>query len=216
MSAVGELFRDSPARGVLTRGRLSHWQELLEEWCLIHERYCRLVRGDAIYWSIERSNLAALAAAAWRSGWAALEEFPQPKILKRTRFGGRADLFIKSPSCQDYVESKMCWVTTRRDLEAAALGTSREVRRACRDASALRLPSSDGTTHRIGVVFAVPYFRAAAAKSLPKFLAPFFEALGTTDFDAISWCFPPPARNLVWKEESDDIYPGIVLVAKAV
>ena len=66
MKQLCERFQNNPARGVFTTNRLAHWQELLEEWCLIHERYCRLVECDSIYWNIERSNVAALAAAAWR------------------------------------------------------------------------------------------------------------------------------------------------------
>ena len=92
MGSMIELFRNSPSRGVLARGRLAHWEELLEEWCLVHERYCRLVKDDAIYWYGERPNIAAIAAAAWRCGWVALEEFSQSKGERRSRVSGRADL----------------------------------------------------------------------------------------------------------------------------
>jgi len=109
MKGVANIFSTTPARGVRTSRRLAHWNELLEEWCLIHERYCRLVEGEAIYWNIERANLAALAAAAWRAGWAALEEFTQDKMKGRSKFSGRADLFLRSPDSQDYVESKVAW-----------------------------------------------------------------------------------------------------------
>jgi len=109
MTNLSQQIQANPARRALASKRLSHWHELLEEWCLIHERYCRLVKCDSIYWNIERSNLAALAGAAWRSGWAALEEFSQYKRVKATRFDGRADLYLKSPDTEDYVESKMVW-----------------------------------------------------------------------------------------------------------
>jgi hypothetical protein len=89
MKDLLNLFQANPARGVVAHGRLLHWHELLEEWCMVHERCCRLAKNDAIFWQSERSNLAALAGAAWRSGWAALEEFPHDKMANRSKFSGR-------------------------------------------------------------------------------------------------------------------------------
>src|SRR5262245_3330899 len=55
----------APFRGVKVslKSQLEHWVELLEEWCLVHERYCRMAPGDAIFWNGERANVGALAAA---------------------------------------------------------------------------------------------------------------------------------------------------------
>jgi len=207
------MFRRARSASVDTQPALSHWQKLLREWCRIHERYCRRVPGDAIYWNIERSNLAALAAAAWRSGWVALEEFPQPKRTKRVHFDGRADLFLKSPSSEDYVEAKMSWLTTRVSAAKAVAAIDRDVQRACSDASSLRIAASGGI--RVGVVFAVPYIPRQAELSLERF-DDFFDAISDAQFDAVAWCFPKCARQLTWDEPRANVHPGVILLAKAV
>lgn len=213
MKRVGEAFRSTPARGVRTGRRLAHWNELLEEWCLIHERFCRLVECDAIYWNIERANLAALAAAAWRAGWAALEEFTQDKMHGRSRFVGRADLFLKSPDSQDYVESKIAWPGRGGTRPVRADGTLRALERAQTDARAVRLENGVGT--RVGVVFAVPYFLSKVQRSPLELLGPFFTGLQGADLDAVAWCFPAVAQGLTWPEGRHmHVYPGVVLLAK--
>jgi len=213
MSDIGKRFRRRRHRGVFTARRLSHWQSVLDGWCKIHEEYCSLVQGDAIYWNIERSNLGALAGAAWRLGWAALEEFPQPKNLKRKRFGGRADLFLKSPKHEDYVESKMTWMTLRRGQVTPADGVLRGLTSACKDASALHLTKS--SERRVGIVFAVPYYRMGTILPLDVF-DDFFETLASHAIDAAAWCFPECARELIWKEPYENVHPGVILVARTI
>lgn len=213
MKGLTNVFRTTPTRGVRAGRRLAHWHELLEEWCLIHERYCRLVERDAIYWNIERANLAALAAAAWRSGWAALEEFSQEKKAKRSRFSGRADLYLKSPACQDYVESKIVWPGGgTRPMNANS--TLRALDSAQNDARAVHL--ADGAGNRIGVVFAVPYFRRGAQRPMVESLAQFFDGLQYAKLDAVAWCFPPLTEELVWKSTGHSYFlPGVILLAKS-
>jgi hypothetical protein len=213
MKGVAKIFRSTPTRGVRTGRRLAHWNELLEEWCLIHERYCRLVEGDAIYWNIERANLAALAAAAWRAGWAALEEFTQDKMQGRSTFLGRADLFLKSPDSQDYVESKIVWPGRGGTRPVNAKGTLRWLEVALTDARAVRVANGTGT--RIGLAFAVPYFHSKVSRSPLELLTPFFDGVQDADLDAVAWCFPAVAQGLSWPEgRHRHVYPGVVLLAK--
>ena len=87
---------------------LQHWAFLLEEWILLLKRYCRFMGDDAPYFYSERANIGVLAAAAWRAGWVALEEFG---IRKHTKQKGRADLWFW-PIDQDkeeYIEAKQKW-----------------------------------------------------------------------------------------------------------
>src|SRR5262245_20368122 len=110
MNTLHDRFPASPARGVRVGPGLRHWHELLEEWCLILERYCVLVEGDSIYWNTGRSNVAAVAAAAWGSGWAALEEFVNERGADEETRRGRADLYLWSQCGEDYVEAKLVWL----------------------------------------------------------------------------------------------------------
>jgi hypothetical protein len=205
-----KLFEANPERGVLATGRLAHWHELLEEWCFVHERYCRLNNGDAIYWQIERSNLAALAGAAWRAGWAALEEFAQDKLAMRSRFIGRADLFMKSSTSEDYVEAKLVWC--RDGVKSRIARTVENIKKACNDARALHRPRGTAI-QRTGVVFAVPSFLGTGGQPPHKILASRIDALQSITLDATAWCFPKTARRLEWR---GGIYPGVILLAKSV
>jgi hypothetical protein len=209
MKDLSKRFSLAPAGGVLVGKRLAHWCELLEEWCLIHERYCRLVEDDAIYWNIERSNIAALASAAWRSGWAALEEFTHSKTLKRGRVFGRADLYLKSPDTEEYVEAKIAWPGRGRKT-VNANETLEKLDGACGDVKKVHLPGNLGT--RVGVVFAVPRFPAGSKQPVSEQLAPFFEELQNAELDAAAWCFPPLAKELIWNRgKHKDAYPGVEL-----
>jgi len=213
MRSIVDLSDSSSSRGVLARRSLVHWVELLEEWCMIHERYCRLVEEDAIYWSLERANISALAAAAWRCGWAALEEFPQSKRQRRSRFFGRADLFLQSPRSQDYVEAKFAWLSvkgTARGIDAFL----KALLDALTDARNLDLPS--GRARRIGVAFAAVYSPKGNQKAVSELLSSVFDRLQAADFDAAAWCFPPTARMLTWKDHhTTKVYPGVILLAKS-
>src|SRR4051812_35849735 len=174
MLHIGRRFRESPAHNVCISPVLSHWRKLLREWCSIQETYCELVPNDSIYWNIERSNLAALAGAAWRLGWAALEEFPQSKRIDRAISSGRADLYLKSPRYGEYIESKMTWFCYRGVPSAAASVLCRKLEAACVDAAVIHERNSNN--HRVGVLFAVPYYRKGALH-FATWLAALFAAL---------------------------------------
>ena len=101
MTGLLDHFQANPSQGVVTSERLTHWHKLLEEWCMVHKLYCCTVEGDAIWWYPEWSNVGALAGAAWRIGWAALEEFGLDKVVKRHAANGRGDLFLQSDTAHD-------------------------------------------------------------------------------------------------------------------
>jgi hypothetical protein len=155
--------------------------------------------------------LAALAGAAWRAGWAALEEFTQNKTAKDSKFSGRADLFLRSPASQDYVESKMAWPGGGTTQPINATGALRALERAQKDAQAVDLPNGSGK--RIGVAFTVPKFRNVN-RPLAELLAPLFDGLQVEKLDAVAWCFPPLVQ-LTWQTgRHTHVYPGVVLLAK--
>jgi len=214
LPTIETLFEKSPSRGVYARRPLLHWEELLEEWCLVHERYCRLVSEDAIYWNGERPNIAALAAAAWRCGWAALEEFAQPKTAKRSRFAGRTDLYMRSPISEDYVEAKCGWINVS-STKGNATGFLNAYRAARADARNVHL--KPGKHRRIGVAFASVYTSANSQSSVSSGLASVISKLGDEKFEAAAWCFPIAAQGLKSTEAGVSyLYPGVVVLAGAV
>jgi hypothetical protein len=214
MSTIATFVERSPSRGVFVRRPLVHWEELLEEWCLVHERYCRLVQDDAIYWNGERPNIAALAAGAWRCGWAALEEFAQPKIAKRSRFAGRADLYLMSHGSEDYVEAKSNWLYVSK-TKCNPDRFLKAFRVAIEDARKIEL--KPGKHKRVGVAFGSIYTPQTGLAPVSRGLASVFGKLTTEDFDAAAWSFPMVTRALTLKDGSINFhFPGVVLLAKTV
>ena len=173
-----------------------------------------MVRGDAIYWEGERANIAALTAAAWRCGWAALEEFAQPKKARRLKFAGRADLFLLSPRCEEYVEAKSDWLYVTSN-KSNTEPFQRAFRAAGADARKLHL--EPGKHRRVGVAFGTVYTPYAGLTPLSPELASVFGNLSNEDFDAAAWCFPMAAQVVEWTTRSVTCrYPGVVFLAKAV
>lgn len=211
MKDLRKLFQANPARGVVVHGSLPHWHELLEEWCMVHERYCRLAENDAIFWHPERSNLAALAGAAWRCGWAALEEFPHDKMANRSKFSGRADLYLMSPGPEYFVEAKLVWCQDRNKPRHGRVLLN-GINIACKDARALRLGNGTGI-NRISVVFAVASLSKTEQRDLPGVFATLFETVHGLGLDAAAWCFPRIAKPLECEGE-ERVFPGVFLLAK--
>lgn len=203
-----EHFQANPARGVLTGERLAHWNTLLEEWCKIHERYCRMVERDAIFWYTERSNIGALAGAAWLSGWAAMEEFTHDRRVKHSNARGRADLFMKSPVSEYFVESKLVWC--REGSNPRTARARKGMRAACKDARTLHQEEDTGIK-RVGVVFAIPSLPVGDCRTLPSVLSEFVTIMHSDGLDAVAWCFPPGAELRVSGRRE---YPGVFLLAK--
>ncbi len=214
MTSFLEQFRANPSRGVVTSARLDHWHKLLEAWCTVHELFCCIAEGDAIWWHTERSNVGALAGAAWRIGWAALEEFGLDKVVKRRAANGRGDLFLQSDTAHDYVEAKhVCGqFATAREIVPVRLG----IHAACSNAEEVTLDEEDKRigVRRIGVVFAAPDL-GSGSQPLPDAFEKLIETLqGRYDLDAVAWCFPKLKQKLCWDDGGES--PGLFLLAMSV
>ncbi|MDE0156601.1 MAG: hypothetical protein OXS28_13505 [Gammaproteobacteria bacterium] len=99
-------------RGYHLKGKkgLNHWDALLEEWLLAHERYCRIMKGyDSAHWYKETPNVSVLCAAAWRCGRIALQEFKtEKKVRGEEPWTGRGDLWIctDTDGKDEFIEAK--------------------------------------------------------------------------------------------------------------
>ena len=82
---------------IIPNKRLSDWENIIEEWALLIDRYCRITKDDAPYWYTERANIGVLAGACWRAGYVALEEFQfQKGYSNKPKWSGRADLWCEN------------------------------------------------------------------------------------------------------------------------
>ena len=85
-------------RGVQVPAKLrSSLQPVLEEALRLFTAYRRREAKDSAHWYNERATLSVLAAAAWKSGGIALEEY---SLRKHDGRAGRADLWVKMPNAR--------------------------------------------------------------------------------------------------------------------
>lgn len=95
-----------PLKAILTK-----WQRLLVA-------YANAVPGDVAYWTSERTNVGILAAACWRLGGVALEEY----VTKKRQGNGRVDLWMRNRRGNGFtVEAKLAWIPVSRRIADASI-----------------------------------------------------------------------------------------------
>ncbi len=94
---------------VLTHRSMSHWDATLREWVQLNEEIYRMANKEfAPYSYRERPNVSALAGAAVRAGWLALEECWLSKTdALQENYDGRADLMLWKGKLSCIVEAKL-------------------------------------------------------------------------------------------------------------
>ena len=206
-------------RGYHLKGKkgLNHWDALLEEWLLAHEKYCRIMKGyDAAHWYKETPNVSILCAAAWRCGRIALQEFKtEKKVRGEEPWVGRGDLWIctDTDGKEEFIEAKHKFVSLsgakdkdglpaiRTSMEEATKA-AKETKRGQRDVTAL------------AVVFA----SVSAAPNSPidkidQLIKEFCETIkSSADYHALAWCFPKETRTL--QNKKGYYYPGIAMLVR--
>lgn len=199
-----------------------HWEVLLVEWMAAMQKY-HLVADDLPYWHNERANVSILAAAAWRCGYVALEEFPDNKRNKKSETDndderdrlGRVDLWIGRPGDQngELIEAKLHWLhkstssTIRSELQTG-LNTAID--------DARRTKTGKGPT--LGVTFFVPSFVADnnnPPADMERRLLEMIEHVEGMKASAKAWYFPEKFRQIQFTE-NERFYPGVILLAKRV
>jgi hypothetical protein len=229
MKGFAKKFQVIPRRGVMVSKKLSHWKPLLEEWCKIHEQYCRLVPGDAVFVHHELSDVGALAAAAWRvPEWAALQEW---RSDKEGREFGRTDLYLKSPKSKEYIEAKSVFAFEHPTLRPRRPGSRRsqpqpcrpadlcqKLNQACTEAQTIRI-EDDEPGQRIGLVFAaanIPYPEDIDRTTVNEcYLGLLGHAVESCDDDAVAWCFPL-LDDPVESADPSIAFPGVLLLARRI
>jgi len=178
--------------------KLRHWSSLLEEWLLLIDRYCRRMKNkDLPFFYTEKANTGILAAAAWRAGWIALQEFPEKKLNGR----GFADLWLfpENKDKGEYIEAKIHW--TSDNIENNLTDAINDVEKIAKDKSYIR----------IGLLFICPSY--AKNIDIEQKIGEAIDKASKINSDVIAWSFPNQARK-VWVDKK--IYPGIMLIAKSI
>lgn len=187
-------------------------QRIVEAWRRIHHAYVRAQRyRDCIWWCSERSNVGALAAAAWKCNVAAVEEYRDVALQHL----GLVDLWLATPSARSgtSIEAKLVFarIPTRRALRPAWIRLARDgLKKSVRDLVRLR----KSNTRRLAVLFVVPSFAAAAnIKGRVRDFGAILqrELRGTRMF----WCNTPSrAAHSLGLTHQARLYPGVMLVTQ--
>lgn len=209
------------------RKGLNHWDALLEEWLLAHERFCRIYKDDPAYWYTETPNVSLLGAAAWRCGRIALQEFRVDKKdqSQETRVG-RADLWIctDTDGKEEFIEAKHKFVSLSgakdKDGLPAIITSMEEATEAADEAR----QGQGAETAALAVVFVSLYAPKISIKKrkieervveIDKLIKDFCKKLKSLpDYHASAWCFPKETRMLQNKKRS--YYPGIAMLVKKI
>ena len=220
MKEVGRVLKETETiRGYHLKGRkgINHWDALLEEWLLAHERYCRIMIGSddpAAYWFTEIPNVSILSAAAWRCGRIALQEFrADKKVWGEESWVGRGDLWVctDTDGKEELIEAKHKFVSLSKaknslsTIEASmteATEAARETQRGQRIGTAL------------AVVFATLYApKKSSIDKIDQLIKVFCETMkSSADYHASAWCFPKETRTLL--HQKGRYYPGIAMLVK--
>lgn len=183
---------------------IEYWPRLLEEWCLLVERYCRALSGrDAPYWHSERANVGLLSAAAWRAGLVALEEFPAQRSAQGNVKTGRCDLWIYSehePDGDAY-EAKWSWSSVQSFRE----DITHYLDEACAEVASL---IDTFYERRCGLLFAIP--QCTTSVNIEDFVTIANRCLMQNEVHAIAWAFPFDIR----KTSEGELQPGVVLLLR--
>jgi len=200
-------------------GQFNEFKPILKAWCKVNKNYMNMNRsGKDCPWKYnERALVSLLAAAAWTSGYSAIEEFTTLKGRRKdkTYRPGRCDLKIRIDGKNYLFEIKK----SRPHLgKKPREGDIKEVvdrnmlgclQKACRDAG--RLKSKAGK--RFGLCFIAPVIFATEKNKLVEKLNVLIARLKKKErkYDLLSWFFVTDWDSVLF---SGKIYPGVFLLAK--
>jgi hypothetical protein len=196
----------------INSGKLRSLYPVLNSWIENIDLYLQYFgNSDCPWWYNERATLSSLAAAIWKNGGVALEEYSIDKGAKSKEWIGRCDLFIGLQSNTFACEAKQAWCPIGRRAKNGVKIAKQSLEAACKDAR--KLPKEEGT--RLGICFAVPYLPSQDSSFIDVQLTHWLEEISKIDYDAIAWRYPIQALNNM-KSSINYYHPGVTLLIKEV
>lgn len=210
-------------------GKLQKLEPLLWSFVETVETYCRET-AQPPYWFNERASVSLMAAAAWRIGWIAIEEYVTRKVLAErsdvnspTDRHGRCDLFARSPAGTRFAFEAKHVAGTPEKLRESLIVSLKAARE---DASMLFATEADA---RVALAFAVPIFPVEMLDRPGAIDAEIRKVVGAAEQGSLAdagkpliggprrstyaYTFPPgmrttkgPAGKFVW--------PGVMVIAQ--
>ena len=192
---IGADFRDSAG-----------WHKLLRKWQDVMDDYVRHTE-DVPYWYNERANVGFVAAAVWKLGGVAIEEYSIDKQSHKAK--GRADLrfYIPRFEMKYSVEAKVQWPggSTNANAECDRLlgRAAEQIKQHTRDKGYLRMAllfvAPDTSDYRKGKDLLRELHRLLKTADTRKQLVALYEPHGT--------------KKVRYQEKSKTRYcPGVLLI----
>lgn len=197
-------------------GGLAGLKRVFECWREIHCRYHEQVtlpprkgdrerRADCIWWTTERGNVGALAAAAWLARAPAVEEYRDCAVRRRER----VDMWMRLDGASVHVEAKLVWLKLGRSVANDAEtvdGKLSSLRKQC-----ARIDDCERT---LAITFVVPFGERATQESAIAHLNAVLQAMKSPR-NVLAW-FGVDGRVPRW-DRSDGLgrYPGVLMVGLA-
>ena len=181
---------------------------LLQAWLAVQRRYTQITGDDYSFNYHERAHVGFLAAAAWRTGGVALEEWRTAKGHRSSPRNGRCDLYVFQPDAYEFhIEAKHIWA------RATARDPLKSIKAKLADAVKNAKDNQCSKNQKVGLLFVAPYYpprkQADMSKHLPLWLKSVCDGVRHS---AVAWQF----RDLrsIGSGDGGNICPGVVLLAR--
>jgi hypothetical protein len=193
--------------------RLEPLRPIFKSWFSVLQEYINRT-GDLPCWYRERPQVGFFATAAWKFGWATLEEWGMKKGSQREQSHGRNDLWIGLPKERQewFIEAKHTWC----DINKGIKHSSKTLDKAIGSAkwSAIRL-TCKSPSKKIAAVFASPVWKPNLKNTdCQKAKEEWIAVCKRTDSDAIAFFFVKESE--VPKGRKDGMCVGSALLMKMV
>lgn len=203
------------------------WKYLLSHWCAVLNGYfVRMKREkeddyyDLPHWHNERAQVGFLAAAVWRMGGVALEEYRTSRTLDEGSEAtiddttpGRCDLYFNVDSLDYVVEAKLYWMTSdSASNKNAVIGKIKEAHKQLSRLDKKDREDSSG----LAMCWGVATTSAGTDRGDEAFLRRFADNLKRSDRVIGVYYMPSKPRAKVEETYGDDeeYYPGVVFVGE--
>ncbi len=175
---------------------LQDLQQILRKWQLLMKE---LVSDDDVpWWYNERTSVGFFAAAVWKKGGQAIEEYTTTKKFltnrgKTNNKHGRGNLLFYLKRNKTFAaEAKQVYLSLNRSPDKkkviSLLKTARK--------DAVRVPNYYGDAKRLGMVFMVPYSKSEPTDKTIRQWINNVKVIAERQEIAAAWTFPSVARKI--------------------
>ena len=192
-------------------------QQIMHTWRRLMNKLVKDWADDDVpWWYNERTSVGFFAAAVWKKGGQAIEEYITPKKIRTPRGKtnnkhGRGDLLFYLKSNKAFVaEAKYEYFSLNGSPGKKVISLLKTARK-----DAVRVPNY-GYAKRLGMVFIVPYSKSEPTDKTIRQWINKVKAIAERQEIAVAWTFPTVVQKIYWPEADGTrhYYPGVILLLK--